>query len=80
MAASSKLSCSGLKRKAEAPADFALIARFGFAVGGNDDGRNSNSAVCKMALKFQACHVRHVQIDDQAIRQPFGQGSEKLPG
>src|SRR5262249_32966464 len=50
----------------------------GIAVGGDDDGRNSDTSTLQALEKLQAGHLGHLQVDDQALRQLIGQRRQKL--
>jgi hypothetical protein len=50
----------------------------GFVAGRDDDRWNPNTPARKILLNLQSGHPRHLEIEDQTIRQRFRQRSEKL--
>src|SRR5262249_50089680 len=49
-----------------------------FIVRCDDDRRNFDALAGEVLLQLQSSHLWHLQIGDEAIRQRFGQRSEKL--
>src|SRR5262249_3717632 len=54
----------------------APLAHPDFIMGSNDDGGNSNTFACEILLQFQSGHLRHLQIEDEAIRRSVSERRE----
>ena len=68
----------GLRKIGDRAGGFAPLAESDIAVRRDDDGRNLDAVACQVLKQFQAGHLGHLQVDDQAIGQPAGQRVEKL--